>query len=63
MNATSKIKVLHYAEIDPKHEGKQVLTLCGFRVPKGETTADRGAVSCFMCWERLQAASQTRMED
>jgi len=62
MKVANGIKVTHYAEIDPKHEGKQVMTLCGFRVPKSETTANKDAVSCFMCWERLQAASQTRME-
>ena len=63
MRAANRIKSTHYAEIDPKHEGKQILALCGFRVPKGETTADKGKVDCFLCWEHLQAASQTRMED
>jgi len=54
MNTASKIKVTHYAEIDPKHEGKQVMTLCGFRVPRSETTADKDKVDCFLCWKKLQ---------
>ena len=54
MKAANSIKVIHYAEIDPKYEGKQVLTLCGFRVPKGETTEDKNRVDCFLCWEKLQ---------
>jgi len=58
MSAASKIKVTHYCEIDPKHEGKQVLALCGFRVPVKETTSDKNNVNCFLCWERLQTSME-----
>lgn len=57
-NMASKIKVVHYAKVDPKYEGKQVLALCGFRVPVRETAADKDRVSCFMCFEKLQASGQ-----
>lgn len=53
MKAANSVKVKHYAEIPPKHASKNVLALCGFRVPKKEATEDKNAVNCFMCWERL----------
>lgn len=59
MKAANSVRVTHYAEIDPKHEGKNVVALCGYRVPKGETTADKDSVSCFLCWNRLKASSRT----
>lgn len=59
MKAADSVRVTHYAEIDPKYESKKVVALCGHRVPKDETIADKDAVSCFLCWNRLKASSRT----
>lgn len=32
-------------------------------MPKGEATQDKDGVSCFLCMERLKAASQTMKGD
>lgn len=51
--AASSIRTTHYAEIPPKHEGKRIMTLCGFRVQKRETTQNKDEVTCFICYEKV----------
>lgn len=52
--AANNITVVHYAEIDPKYDRRQVMALCGFQVPRGQTTSDKAQVNCFGCFEKLQ---------